>query len=657
MTASSALNAILGKTGLTDEQLRRAGVSVLGDQPPRPSGPVSNSPQLLSAALDYSARGWLVIPLHTPYGSGCSCGRADCTSVGKHPRVRNGSKDASRDPTVIREWWRRWPDANVGIATGPGSGLLVLDVDGKQGEQSLIDLAQHGNVLPDTYTVRTGSGGQHLCFLWPEGADVRNSARKIAPGLDIRGLGGLVAAPPSQHKSGRRYEVNESATDPAPCPEWLLSLIREPKAAQTTQSAPAAGAVEGERLISKGEGDPAKLSLAGSMLRTHQPLDVILAAVIALDRKCEHQRGEVECRRKVEEWAKRYERGESLADKESAIIRPDLVRLSTVEARDVDWLWNPFLPLGMLSMISGDPGSGKSYIAQNIAAEGSRGRLRDGRIVAPFSTLYLTVENPEHEVMRPRFDLLGGDPSKFYLLKGTSLMVDEEQTKGSVTLADVHILGMAIRETGARLVVIDPLQSFLGSGIDLHRSNETRPVLDGLGKLAEEHGCSILILRHLAKTGGGKAIHRGLGSIDLTGAVRSEMLAGGLPDDPESRALCHIKSNVGALGRALGYAIDGEGRFSWTGESTITAFDLLASPEGPDRKLTEATQWLNEKLKDGSVEQREIREQAEAAGISYRTLQRAKIALKICSRKATFGGGWLWWLPTSADGGDNAKRD
>jgi Bifunctional DNA primase/polymerase, N-terminal/AAA domain len=647
MTASPALKAILGKTGLTDEQLRRAGVSVLEHQ-----RPVIDSPQLSRSALDYAARGWLVIPLHTPTARGCSCGRADCTSVGKHPRTRNGSKDGSRDPDTIREWWRRWPDANVGIATGPASGLLVLDVDGAQGEQSLIDLAQRGFIVPDSYIVRTGSGGQHIYFAWPEGADIRNSARKIAPGLDIRGVGGLVVAEPSLGKSGRRYEVNESAILPAPCPEWLLSLIQEAQGPQERQSAPAAGAVASERLIPKGKGDPAKLTLAGSMLRTHQPFDVILAAVVALDKKCEHQRGEEECRHKVTEWAKRYARGESLADKESAIIRPDLVRLSTVEARDVDWLWNPFLPLGMLSMISGDPGSGKSYIAQNIAAEGSRGRLRDGRIVAPFSTLYLTVENPEHEVMRPRFDLLGGDPSRFYLLKGTSLTVDEEQMKGSVTLADVHILGMAIKETGARLVVVDPLQSFLGSGVDLHRSNETRPVLDGLGKLAEEQDCSILILRHLAKTGGGKAIHRGLGSIDLTGAVRSEMLAGALPDDPDSRALIHIKSNVGPLGRALGYAIDGEGRFSWTGESTITAFDLLASPEGPDRKLTEATQWLSEKLKAGSVEQREVREQAEAAGISYRTLQRAKVALRICSRKATFGGGWLWWLPATEPGSE-----
>jgi hypothetical protein len=612
---------------------------------------MSDSPLLL-AALEFAEQGYRVIPLHTPSGESCSCGKPDCASVGKHPRTAHGLQDATSDPATIRQWWKRWPDANVGKTTGPESGILVLDVDGKEGEASLIALAKRGFILPDSYSVRTGSGGQHHYFLYPDGANVRNSQSKLAPGLDIRGAGGYVDAPPSMHKSGRRYEVNESSISPAPCPEWLLDLIQQGQIAPDPQRGPALGNVEGEYLIPKGKGDPEKLKLAGSMLRLNQPFGVILAAIIALDEKCEHRRGEAECRRKLDEWVKRYGRGESLAGKERAVIRPNLVQLSSVEARDVDWLWEPFLPLGMVAMLSGDPGSGKSYIAQNIAAEGSRGRLRDGRTVAPFSTLYLTVENPEHEVLRPRFNLLGGDPSKFYLLKGTNVTVDEEQSKGSVTLADVDTLGMAIRETGARLVVIDPLQSFLGSGVDLHRSNETRPVMDGLAKLAEEHNCSILIVRHLAKTGGGKAIHRGLGSIDLTGAVRSEMLAGSLPDDPESRALIHIKSNVGAMGRALGYAIDGEGRFSWTGESTITAFDLLASPEGPDRKLAGATQWLSEKLRAGSVEAREVRDAAEAAGISYRTLVRAKDELHIQPRKATFDGRWLWSLPTGEIGSE-----
>ena len=165
---------------------------------------------LVCSALEYAARGWFVIPLHSPTARGCSCGRADCQSPAKHPRTAHGLKDASRESATIREWWERWPDANIGILTGPESGFFVLDVDGKQGEESLIELERRGCHLPDTYTVRTGGGGQHLYFLWLQGADVRNSQSKIAPGLDIRGQGGYVAAPPSLHASG-------AATYP-PCP-------------------------------------------------------------------------------------------------------------------------------------------------------------------------------------------------------------------------------------------------------------------------------------------------------------------------------------------------------------------------------------------------------------------------------------------------------
>ena len=318
---------------------------------------------------------------------------------------------------------------------------------------------------------------------------------------------------------------------------------------------------------------------------------------------------------------------------------PNRICLADVEARPVNWLWEPFIPLGMLSMLSGDPGAGKSYIAQAMAAKLSRGQLCDGRIVEPASTLYLSVENPIAESVRPRFDALGGDAAFFHVFDGP------------VTLADIGALESAISQIGARLVIVDPVQSYLGASVDLHRSNETRPIMDGLAKLAEAHGCAILLLRHLSKMSGGKAIHRGLGSIDLTGAVRSELLAGSLPDDPEARALVHIKSNVGRIGRALGYAIDSQGRFTWTGESGITAADLLAAPAGPgDHKLAEASQWLTELLSAGEREQKEVRELAEGAGITCATLRRAKNALRVRSSKpkGAMRGLWMWSLPEGA---------
>jgi hypothetical protein len=174
-------------------------------------------------------------------------------------------------------------------------------------------------------------------------------------------------------------------------------------------------------------------------------------------------------------------------------------------------------------------------------------------------------------------------------------------------------------------------------------------VLDGLSRLAERYELAIVVLRHLSKQDGGKAIFRGLGSIDLTGAARSEMLAGSLPDDSQTRALVHIKTNVGRAGNTLGYSIDRDGRFAWTGESTITAADLLAAPAGPgDHKLAEAFQWLTELLRPGEREQKEVRELAETAGISYATLRRAKNALRVRSHKATMSSPWMWSLPEGA---------
>ena len=154
-------------------------------------------------------------------------------------------------------------------------------------------------------------------------------------------------------------------------------------------------------------------------------------------------------------------------------------------------------------------------------------------------------------------------------------------------------------------MVVDPLQSYLGAGVDLHRSNETRPIMDGMARLAEKHDLAILLLRHLSKQSGGKAIFRGLGSIDLTGAARSEMLAGSLPDGPETRALVHIKSNVGRMADALGYAIDGWGHFAGLVNHRFTAADGSAW-RGACPEARRGTQWLAEQLEVGSFEQRDL---------------------------------------------------
>lgn len=178
--------------------------------------------RLVEVAVRYADHGWPVLPLHAPNGRGCTCRQADCGSVGKHPRTHRGLHQATTDVHQIRAWWSRWPAANIGVATGPASGLLVLDIDLPDGPASLDRLqAEHGS-LPATCEQRTGSGGRQLLFAYPDG-QVGNRAA-VLPGVDVRGDGGYVVVPPSLHTSGNRYNW-VGRVRPAQPPGWLLSLI------------------------------------------------------------------------------------------------------------------------------------------------------------------------------------------------------------------------------------------------------------------------------------------------------------------------------------------------------------------------------------------------------------------------------------------------
>ena len=155
-------------------------------------------------------------------------------------------------------------------------------------------------------------------------------------------------------------------------------------------------------------------------------------------------------------------------------------------------------------MLSGDPAAGKTFISLAIAASFTTGRTPNGERCQSINVLYLSNENAAAEVVRPRLDSLDGDASRFHLLRGSVCTEDGEEKRGAVSLADVSLLDAALTDTRAGLVIVDPIQSYLGADVDRHRSNETRPVLDGLAKLAESHHCTILLLRHLSKQSGGK---------------------------------------------------------------------------------------------------------------------------------------------------------
>ena len=183
---------------------------------------------LVQVAARYADHGWPVLPLHTPQAThGCSCRDRDCGSPGKHPRTRRGLLNASTDSDQVREWWSRWPTANIGVATGAPAGLLVVDVDLPDGPASLARLEDTHGPLPPTCEQRTGSGGRQLLFAHP-GDEIGNRAA-LEPGIDVRGDGGYVVVPPSLHVSGERYRW-VGRVPPSEPPAWLVAHIDRTRA-------------------------------------------------------------------------------------------------------------------------------------------------------------------------------------------------------------------------------------------------------------------------------------------------------------------------------------------------------------------------------------------------------------------------------------------
>jgi hypothetical protein len=217
-------------------------------------------------ALALAGRGWHVFPC-----------------AGKIPRTRNGCKDATADPAVITGWWDMWPGADIGVATG--GGLVVLDVDGEPGADALHQLERAHDPLPATVCAITGGGGAHYYFA--STAPVRNSAGKLGAGLDVRGDGGYVVAPPSSHLSGRRYEWDQAPDEAevAQLPEWLLGLLRP--AAGDHQSVHARAVSEWRALAVGGATEGARndsaARLAGHLLARKVDPHVVHALVVAWD--------------------------------------------------------------------------------------------------------------------------------------------------------------------------------------------------------------------------------------------------------------------------------------------------------------------------------------------------------------------------------------
>ena len=294
-----------------------------------------------------------------------------------------------------------------------------------------------------------------------------------------------------------------------------------------------------------------------------------------------------------------------------------IIRMSDVELTPVDWLWKPYLPFGKLSVLQGNPGEGKTYFAMHLAAACTNGKLLPNmERLEPFNVIYQTAEDGLGDTVKPRLIEAGADLDRV-------LVIDDSDVQ--LTLSDERI-EKAIIENNAKLVIIDPIQAYLGADVDMNRANEVRPIFMRLGQVAQRTGCAILLIGHLNKAAGMQSLQRGLGSIDIAAAVRSVMFIGKLKHDPTMRILTHEKSSLAPPGVSLAFSLGDEGGFRWFGEYDITADEMLSGIE-PQRetKTQQAKDLICTLLAGGKqVLSEDIDKAALERGIPGRTVRDAK---------------------------------
>jgi len=319
--------------------------------------------------------------------------------------------------------------------------------------------------------------------------------------------------------------------------------------------------------------------------------------------------------------------------------------MADVKAEKVGWLAKPYIPKGKVTLVEGDPGIGKSWVSLAIATAVTMGAGIPGQeITEPSNVVIASAEDGLGDTIRPRLDAMGADVSRIFAIDG-ALTLDEN----GFALVESYLVRIY-----PALLIIDPLVAYLGATIDIHRANETRAVMAQLARLAEKFDVAVIAVRHLTKGGMSKAIYRGLGSIDITAACRSVLLAGCDAENPQNRALVHIKSNLAPAGTAIGYELR-EGGFYWTGESSLTAAQILAADNGAGTsELEEATTFLKDELADGQVPAKDVYRDATNMGITRRTLERAKAKLQAKSRR--IGDTWFWYLTQSTSPTSSIKE-
>lgn len=306
--------------------------------------------------------------------------------------------------------------------------------------------------------------------------------------------------------------------------------------------------------------------------------------------------------------------------------------MEDIKCENVEWLWYPFVPYGKITIIQGDPGEGKTTLVLQMIAKLTRGEtIINEETKEPINVIYQTAEDGLSDTIKPRLVAANADCSKV-------LVIDDKETP--LTMLDVR-LEKAIAETSARLVVLDPIQGFLGADVDMHRANEIRPVMKHIAEIAEKYRCAIILVGHMNKCNMGKSAYRGLGSIDFQAAARSVLIVGRIKNEPEIRVVCQIKNSLAPEAKSIAFKLSEKNGFEWLGECDVKAEELLCGTAKGMKQKT-AINFLEDTLSKGKMAQTKIAELAEEKGISNKTLRNAKKTLEVKASK--IGNQWYWEL-------------
>ncbi len=312
---------------------------------------------------------------------------------------------------------------------------------------------------------------------------------------------------------------------------------------------------------------------------------------------------------------------------------------SNIVPKPIEWLWYPYIPYGKLTVIQGDPGEGKSTFVLNIVALLTRGLpMPDGFSEnEPIVAIYQCAEDGTADTIKPRLEQAGADCDK------VAYIIDDDI---ALTLEDGRIES-AIKETGARVFIIDPLQAFIPPDSDMQNATKMRSILRKLANTAAQYQCAVILIGHMNKGSGTKTLYRGLGSIDIAAIARSVLMVSRDNNRPDFRYMYPIKSSLAPEGPAIAFSFKDGGGVEWHGRYNLNTSELIDSVTIKTTKRDKARAKFIQLLGDGDRPAKEVYSCLANLGIGSRTVEKVKKELQVSTYR--LGGCWYWGLPKSID--------